>query len=184
MPSDEQILVVCTANQCRSPMAAALLRDRLERSGSKIEVVSAGFLPAGVPAAPDAVASVRALGLDIDDHLSSGLTADVVADSDLVVTMTKQHVVELVSLFPEAWPRTMTANELTRRGDAAGPRRGDQPLRKWAEHLTFGRTRTDLLSASSGEDVFDPMGLGRREFDKVRDQLADWATLVADLVAA
>ena len=40
--SIDRVLVVCSANQCRSPLAAALLVDRLARRGIATAVISAG----------------------------------------------------------------------------------------------------------------------------------------------
>ena len=49
------VLVICTANICRSPMAEGLLR----RTGPHARVSSAGFLRDGSPPAPDAAALCR-----------------------------------------------------------------------------------------------------------------------------
>ena len=46
-----RVLVVCSANQCRSPLGAAVLADRLERLGLAVAVDSAGTRASeGIPA--------------------------------------------------------------------------------------------------------------------------------------
>src|SRR5262245_18808678 len=82
-----EILLVCTANQCRSPMAEGLLRRSLAQAGVVAMVHSAGLLPGGVGATPDAIATVGDRGVDISGHVSRRLDADMVRDADLVIGM-------------------------------------------------------------------------------------------------
>ncbi|HEY4409793.1 MAG TPA: low molecular weight phosphotyrosine protein phosphatase, partial [Acidimicrobiia bacterium] len=58
---------MCTANQCRSPMAEALLSRRL--AGADVRSAAAAGR-AGIPASAGAVQSMAALGLDIGGHRS------------------------------------------------------------------------------------------------------------------
>jgi protein-tyrosine-phosphatase len=54
-----QILTLCTANQCRSPMAEVLLQRALDQRGVLATVASAGSMRGGVPVSDG---SVRAEG--------------------------------------------------------------------------------------------------------------------------
>ena len=47
-----RVLVLCTANVCRSPVTAMLLDRALLNRGIDAVVESAGFLPGGEPACP------------------------------------------------------------------------------------------------------------------------------------
>ena len=47
------ILVVCTGNICRSPLAAALLASRAEKAGADVHITSAGFVTADRPSPPE-----------------------------------------------------------------------------------------------------------------------------------
>jgi protein-tyrosine-phosphatase len=88
------ILVVCTANVCRSPMAAGLLRQRLavEKVNARHRVLSAGVWAAdGEPASEPAVATMAERGIDISDHRSHSLTTEEVAGADLILVMTHEH---------------------------------------------------------------------------------------------
>jgi len=64
------ILVVCTGNICRSPMAQGLLRSELEaRSIADVTVESAGISGwDGAAATPEAVEALGELGIDIATH--------------------------------------------------------------------------------------------------------------------
>ena len=65
------ILVVCTGNICRSPMAEGFLRDALlRRFGERTPVVSsAGTIGwTGSPASPESVIAAAERGSDIESH--------------------------------------------------------------------------------------------------------------------
>jgi protein-tyrosine phosphatase len=89
-----KVLVVCTGNVCRSPMAAAILRRQLaERGAIGVEVTSAGTAPwDGAPASEGSYLIALEHGLDLSDHRARQLTTDLVADADLVFGMSPQHV--------------------------------------------------------------------------------------------
>jgi protein-tyrosine-phosphatase len=88
-----KVLFVCTGNICRSPMAAAIARDLLERAGrTDVVVSSAGtYALVGDGATGDALATAEEHGLHLDDHRARQLTADLVADADLVIGMRSDH---------------------------------------------------------------------------------------------
>jgi protein-tyrosine phosphatase len=110
------IVMVCTGNTCRSPMAAALLRRRLaERLGCEIHeledrgvvVASAGLNAyGGGAAAMEAIQLMRERGVDLSDHVSQPLTDRLARHADLIFTMTRSHREMLLAQWPEAAPRT------------------------------------------------------------------------------
>ena len=72
---DERILVVCTANQCRSPLAAALLARRLTASGAPAAVDSAGLFGGGQPVPDDVAALAPGFGVSLQAHRSRAVSA-------------------------------------------------------------------------------------------------------------
>ncbi len=60
-----RVLFVCTANICRSPMAAAFLIGGRDDRRIGFEVASAGLLPGGLVPPPEVVATMDAYGLDL-----------------------------------------------------------------------------------------------------------------------
>jgi len=98
------ILVVCTGNLCRSPMAAALLRARLDEDEKRRDwrVVSAGtWASQGQPASPYAVAEMDERGIDIHAHRSRSVDAELMEEADLVLVMTRSHAEALTVAFPD-----------------------------------------------------------------------------------
>ncbi len=157
------VLVLCAANMCRSPMAAALLaRELAARDADVLDtgvtVRSAGLLAEGEPPAPLAVAAVADLGLDISGHRSRLLQAADLAGAGLVLAMARAQLRAAVVLAPEVWPRAFTLKELVRRGEQAGPRPPGVSLGDWLARAHEGRDRSALLGDSADDDVADPIG--------------------------
>jgi protein-tyrosine phosphatase len=175
------ILVVCTANICRSPIAAGLLQARFGASGPRIS--SAGFLAGGRPADPFAVAAVREFGVDIGAHRSQTITATVVEEHDLVVTMTADHLRQVVDLAPRAWPSTFTWSDFTSRVARCGPRRSGEPFTDYITRLHAGRTAASVMSLGDSGDVADPFGGPRRGFDRTAALLDRSAALLVAALA-
>ena len=152
------ILVLCTANQCRSPMAEVLLGERLRALGVEASVRSAGELAGGVAASGGSVRSMAARGLDLTGHRSQTLTPEALAGADLVITMARRHLRHAVAMRPEIFGRTFTLKELVRRAASVGRRRPEEPIADWLARVHHGRTPSSLLGDDRDDDVSDPMG--------------------------
>lgn len=152
------ILVLCTANMCRSVMAQAMLSARLAERPARVSVASAGLLAGGQRPPAEAVAVMAARGIDIAGHVSRRVTAADLAAADLVLCMTREHARHASVLRPECWPRSFTLFELLRRGQRADARAPGEPLGDWLARAGRDRSRHDLLGSGPGDDVPDPYG--------------------------
>ncbi len=126
--SDVNILIVCTGNTCRSPMAEGLLKGRLAKlagcdfaslSDSGFHVESAGIaaMPGG-GVSTDAVHALQAFNIDISNHSSQPVTERLVQQADLILTMTNTHRMAILAQWPQAAGRTFT---LANNTDVADP---------------------------------------------------------------
>ena len=176
-----EILVVCTANRCRSPLAAALLAPLLELRGVPARVATAGLRSPGraTPRETTAVASRRQL--DVSAHRSRVLDAEEVATADLILGMERLHVREVVARHPGSWPRTFTLKGLVRRATELQPRAADEMLEAWLARMNENRAPRDLLGASPEDDVTDPTGGTLAEHEDLAEELADLIARLVDL---
>lgn len=87
------VLLVCTGNICRSPLAEAMLRGELASRGTTdIAVLSAGTGAwDGAPASEGAYLVGLEHELDLSAHRARLLTRDLVQQADLVLTMARHH---------------------------------------------------------------------------------------------
>jgi protein-tyrosine phosphatase len=109
------VLFVCSGNTCRSPMAEALARAALARRWglrpealpeAGMDVGSAGLRAAEEAGpAPEAVEAMRAAGLEIADHRSRRVTAELVEQADRIYCMTEAQRAALAERFPASAER-------------------------------------------------------------------------------
>lgn len=110
------ILLVCTGNTCRSPLAEAFMRRRLadilkcdaeQLDDRGVMVMSAGIAAmAGGRASTHSMEVAAQRGLDLSGHESQPLTDRLVQHADLILTMTASHRDAILAQWPSAAPRT------------------------------------------------------------------------------
>jgi protein-tyrosine phosphatase len=152
-------------------MAEGLLRAQLSAAGIGAQVGSAGLLPGGSPAQPDAVAVMADRGIDITRHVSCQLTPEIARSANLVLGMTRQHVREACVGYGALLQRAFTLKELVRRGDNVGPRRDDETLYTWLGRVGAGRRPNDLVGDADMDDIADPIGKPRPYYEQTADEL-------------
>ena len=114
-----RVCFVCTGNTCRSPMAEAVLNhktrviegcsacDPLEMMKKKpIRATSAGLYAMGDPIAEHAVLALEKAGIpSLSDnyyrgHTSRSIDREIMETCDLIVGMTNEHAMRLLTTFP------------------------------------------------------------------------------------
>jgi len=176
-----EIVVLCTANVCRSPMAAALLARRLAVLGVTTLVSSAGMIRCGDPPLPDVISAMASYGIDIAPHRSRVARATDLHRASLVLAMARDNLRYAVTIEPEAWPRAFTLRELVRRGEQIGPRAPGEPFADWLFRAQAGRERSSLLGYSAEDDIADPAGGSRRAYSETASLLDRLVLRLAEL---
>jgi RpiB/LacA/LacB family sugar-phosphate isomerase len=135
------ILIVCTGNVCRSPMAEALLQH-MTRDKADLRVMSAGLGALdGMPASDYAVEAVSEKGLDLTRFRSAMLRAEMVQRADFIFTMTRQQQETLQTLYPQAAEKTFILREF------------------------------EDVAPGLSKDIQDPIGMPLAAYRRTRDQI-------------
>jgi protein-tyrosine phosphatase len=165
------VLVVCTGNICRSPIAEGFLRDRSARVlGDPLRVGSAGtWARTGKPPTDEAILAAGERGVDIAAQTSTSFRGELARRADLLVTMTEEQRGEVLGQVAEAAGKTFTLKELVTllRELPAPPSPSDREtvLRRIADAdaLRRGSGAPEVFDA----DVADPLGLSLEAYRAV-----------------
>ncbi|MBO1767452.1 MULTISPECIES: hypothetical protein [Allobranchiibius] len=177
-----KVLVVCTANICRSPATALLLRSSLQ-DALAISVVSAGTR--ALKGSEMVAAMQQKLPADLSDGAatfrSTRLTAAMLLEADLILVMTRVHRSEVVSMCPSVVRKVFTVPEFARllddaltyrsscRSNSCGATPSDA-LRQLREDAS--RARGAVRAPGRDDDIQDPARMSRRECRKVLERIA------------
>ena len=159
------ILTVCTANICRSTMAAAQLERMLADAGlaESFAVSSRGVRAQdGYPACPIGFGFG---GVPVPAHESARLDVASITEADLILTAEATHRGSVVTMLPRARSRVFTMNEaaaltgwyMAQVRDGAplpAPPTGadaDERLQWWVRELNDTRGATPIASLDIGD---------------------------------
>lgn len=146
-----RILIVCTGNTCRSPMAEALLKHKVQSANlaDRIQVLSAGTFAGGGAASYNAGQVMRTHGLSLDEHTPRQLSPALIQAVDLILTMTESHKRAVLSMAPEAEGKTFTLSEFAgQTGDILDPFGGSKAL-----YASCARQIMTILDKSWGKII-------------------------------
>jgi tRNA threonylcarbamoyl adenosine modification protein (Sua5/YciO/YrdC/YwlC family) len=139
-----RILLVCTGNTCRSPMAEVLCRDMLARklgiapellTEAGYHVSSAGVHGLdGAPASPGAFQAMQQRGLDLSHHVARAVDIGILRDADYIWVMCESHLEGITAMVPSV------------------------------------RGRARLLA--DGEEIEDPIGQPQESYNECAEKLA------------
>jgi protein-tyrosine phosphatase len=167
------IVLICTGNRFRSPLAEHLLRASVAELQVEVSSVGTMQLPGG-PVLPEALELGRGMGLDLSSHCSRALTPELLEDADLVLGFERRHVAAAVVDGGAGRERTFTAGELAALLRAIEPPREADPIeRARAAVREADRLRGRLGRDPDGMELADPFGSDtdgfRRSAEAVRE---------------
>jgi protein-tyrosine phosphatase len=147
-----RVLVVCTGNISRSPMAELLI-GAATRGRSDLLVSSAGVHAlVGQPMDAGAATAMRELGLNPADHRARQFEPAMAIAADLVLTAERYHLETVLEQAPTALRRTFTIREFARIAAHLRPGTPQQVV----AHASAVRGLAPRSKA--GDDIADPHG--------------------------
>lgn len=175
------VLLVCTGNICRSPLAERLGRAYVDEAlgepdASRIRFVSAGTRAvSGSTMHPDSELVLRGLGGDSAKFWAQQVDATVAGRADLMLTMTREQRRDVLGVAPRGLARTFTLREaadlLATLGDVDVE---GEDLVERAHNLV--RALADARAgrkSSKADDIPDPIGRPLQVHQDVGETIAD-----------
>jgi protein-tyrosine phosphatase len=185
------VLVVCTGNICRSPLAEQLLRREAVLAGldQQMSFDSAGtYAEIGSLTHSQTIESAALRGVSIEPTASKQLTSQMIEDADLVLTATAEHRLYAIEQVPSANRKTYTLKEFARiAGFFAGDLSHLDPMIQKAISEADGHSgrlsaiakyRGYAPKPEAGEDILDPYGRNPDVFTVVTDELLELSRVI------
>ena len=176
-----EILIVCTGNICRSPLAEVLLRERL--SGVGVVVRSAGtHALTGHGMSPEAQELAVRLGGDPSAaaaHRGRLLDEELLLTSDLVLTMTAEHSTFTVQRAPARLRQVFAVRTFARLSaglsdadlQAIAQEAGTAPRARLDAVVRAVGERRGIVPAQGEEEVSDPYRRGMAAYERSAAEL-------------
>ncbi|MER5608499.1 low molecular weight phosphatase family protein [Micromonospora tulbaghiae] len=181
----DEVLFVCHANMCRSPMAEFIARRML--AGLPLAVASAGTDAIdGAAMHPYAVEVTATTGADPAAFRTRRLRPEHLTGAALVLTATRRQRSACTALAPAALTRTFTLRQFARLAAEARPAEAEAdagtPLRAAVSAAVRARGRLQP-AAPDADDLRDPIGGSPADFRRCAEEIERSIRPVLALIA-
>ncbi|MGV1034623.1 MAG: hypothetical protein ACOYBP_05300 [Microbacteriaceae bacterium] len=185
------ILVVCTGNICRSPLAAGLVSSYVSDIPGQLLVTSAGTRPMlGSRVPGEIVRFAESLQVRLDAHVPRELNAELIHQASLVLTAERAHRAEVVSLVPSASRKTYTLNQFARlssehedmisRGEL--PALATNQIDELVSEIADFRSLAAHLEQPQRDDIEDPYGRSQTAYEHVNEEIHSVSSHIAQFL--
>ena len=188
-----KVLFVCTGNICRSAIAEQAFRARY--SGTNIEFTSAGVGALVGRGMPEQAAEIsRQLGGAPGAHVARQITKAMIAESDLVIALSREHRSEIVRTHPRSNRYTFTLREFARvlqsyEGDTQAkpiPRTASVAVGVFRDAIPIIASQRGFAnqpSAPEDDDVIDPYHRDQEVYDRSGREISDAIDRITGVIA-
>lgn len=173
------MLLVCSGNICRSPIAEQVLRAELALY-PQFAVSSAGTIARpGMPMPEQASRMSRLMGGDPSAHRSRRISTTDVAQADLILGMAREHRGGAVKLLPSASRRTFALLEFSRLAASIGEEglaqlQGSDPVTRLRDLVSAAASQRGMVpppDVPDDDDVIDPYLKDDAVYEQAVDQM-------------
>jgi len=168
-----QLLFVCTANVCRSPLAEAIANQRAQQARLNVASTSASVHQVVRRPHPWVLAEIASRGLDLGRTVSQPLSAQLVDSADIILTMTGGHAIDVAVRHQNAVRKTFVLDHFVQVIRPPEPR---EPIDDWLSELL--PTPRSYPMHPGVVNVPDPIDGNDDLFRRVADQIDDLVTRI------
>jgi len=171
-----RVLFVCTANICRSPMAAAVLSYYAHHRDLPVAVASAGAMNGGKLVHQHTRSAMAEWNVDISSKVSRTLTPQLIGGAHLIIGMETRHARRSVGEHPPSASRIFLFKELAAISERLGPRLvgAGQTPQAWLRAAHGLRTQ-DYTQDHTAFEIPDPIGEPEPVYTALREEFSDYS---------
>lgn|GEM_PF-211707 len=132
------IVVVCTGNLCRSPLAEYLIKRKMDSiPNANVVVESAGvYAVEGYPATEEMVIQGHRLNVDLAAHAAQKLTHAIIERAGLILSVSPWHSNKIISDHPQAAQKIRLLGEHINQDEIEDPyQRGEEAYIESADFI-------------------------------------------------
>ncbi len=124
---------------------------------------------------PNTIRAASAAGLSLKLHASRQLGREILErdGADLVLTMTRAQLRDVIAFDPAWWSRTFTLKEIVRRASAVPPASPGEEVDAWLRRVAAGRRAAAMMKPDPTDDIDDPYGGPRPAHDAMVRELSE-----------
>jgi low molecular weight protein-tyrosine phosphatase len=178
--SDEfDVVVICSGNRFRSPLAEALLRRAADGLPVRVRSFGTMDLPEG-HALPEALELAPGYGLDLVSHRSRPLAGQDLSDADLVIGFEQIHVSKAVVDAHAHRERTFLITDLDAGLDEASPPQEEGVVERARARVRQADEARLAARRKVPQEIADPIGGPPAGYRKAADEVYRLTTRVAE----
>ncbi len=179
--SDElDVVVICSGNRFRSPIAEALLRRETEGLPVRVRSFGTMDLPEST-VLPEALELAPGLGLDLTSHRSRPLTRQDLSGADLVIGFEPIHVSMAVVGAHARRERTFLITELVT-GLEESPPQPEGGVVERARSAIHGADEARKAAPGAVREIADPIGGPSAVYRRTADDVYSLTSRLAELL--